>query len=742
MKLDILGVRHHGVGSAINVLKRIQDIKPDYIIVEGPIEMMDSLKDVDLTKFKPPVSIMAYNPKNLQQSLFYPFSEFSPEWQIFKYAKDNNIEFITADLPLKHSFMLEETEDRAKDIKDLAKTIHDNPLEEIAKLEGYHDSNSWWDSKFEEQYYSNAKEHFETILEVMSALRQRYINSDFETNERREAFMRESIRKAKRAKKEQVVFVCGAWHAPALLEFETKRKDDKELISKLPKCTIETSWIPWTNNRLSWRSGYGAGIESAGWYTHLWKNQNDDGKKWLIKATQIFRKNDIDISTAHVIEAFHLASVLTLMRGKNRAGLQELNEAIVSVMCMGDDILLNYITEKLSIGSTIGKIPNNLPRLPIQKDFDTKIKKYRFQIRDDTKEYKLDLRTPRGLEKSIFLHRLKVLGIKWGQLAGSRSKGNFKEIWNLSWKPEVELDIIDKAIWGNSIEIATQNYVNDLAKNSQKIDDLIFLMENSILAELFNSIDFLIKRVDEISSQSYDTAILIKTIIPLISVYRYSDIRQTDQSVLGELIENLLVRVVSSLESSCYGLNQEMATEMFELISKLNENIFLIENDSLIDQWYEEIIALSKNSEISFLIKGASYRILLDTKKYNISTVERGLSKALSIGEEPIKSAQWIEGFLKGSAMILIVDDTIWNILYVWMQNIDDESFNDLLPLLRRTFSHYSPSDRKKIGAKAKRGVSINNPTKKDENSNKNFDENMAIEMMLRTKEILQGGNS
>ena len=41
---------------------------------------------------------------------------------------------------------------------------------------------------------------------------------------------------------------------------------------------------------------------------------------------RLFRKKQIDISTAHVIEAFRLAETLTSLRGLSRIGLLELNE--------------------------------------------------------------------------------------------------------------------------------------------------------------------------------------------------------------------------------------------------------------------------------------------------------------------------------------------------------------------------------------------------------------------------------
>jgi len=741
MEVEILGIRHHGVGSAINTVRRLKAFKPDHIIVEGPMELMQSIEEVDLSRLKPPLAILTYDTKELSNSYFYPFAEYSPEWQCFKYAKEFGISLTTADMPLKHIFALnkEKREADEHEVVTAPLPIHNRPLDEIAKLEGYESADAWWDKYFEEGYYEDAKRHFETILDVMSAIRERYVNHDFEHNNQREAFMREALRKAKREKRERVLFICGAWHTPALVNYAEMAKKDKTLLSKLPKTTVETSWIPWTNSRLSWESGYGAGIDAPGWYEHLWKESKDDGKKWLVKVAKIFRQKEIDISTAHVIEAYHLATALASMRGLSRAGLAEFNQAVISVMCMGDAILLDYINKELTIGHKMGKIPNDLPKLPLQKDFESKIKTYRWALREDSKRYQLDLRTPRGLEKSTFLHRLKILNIEWGSLLHSNNKGTFKELWELRWSPEMELQIIDKGIFGNTIELATQNYVNSRAKESKDISEIIELLEASILAKLFDSVDFIIKQIDKLTTESYEVTLLMNSVIPLIKISRYSNVRQSDEVGLQGLIENMIHRIVASISMACYGLNYESATAMFEAITELNEAITLLEDDSLTEAWLLSLEEVSRIENVSFLIQGSTYRILFDTKRYESNEVSKGLSKALSLGEEPLHSAYWIEGFLKGSATILLLDSAIWNLLYLWVDGLDEKSFNDLLPLLRRTFSKFSVYDRAKIGSKAKRGIDQNEKIEIASISLENFDEKLAQKALEVTQRRLYG---
>ena len=154
-----------------------------------------------------------------------------------------------------------------------------------------------------------------------------------------------------------------------------------------------------------------------------------------------FRAKKIDISTAHVLEALRLANTLASMRGLSAPTLEEYNEATSTVMCMGDHLQLEWLRKVLTVGQKIGKVPDKLPKLPIQADFEQQVKRLRLKLSDEDKEIELDLRTERDLEKSIFLHRVTALQIHWGMVSSpEKARGTFREAWLLAWKPEMELD--------------------------------------------------------------------------------------------------------------------------------------------------------------------------------------------------------------------------------------------------------------------------------------------------------------
>src|SRR5205085_11101105 len=134
-----------------------------------------------------------------------------------------------------------------------------------------------------------------------------------EQEAQREAHMRQMIRAAQKEGYQRIAVVCGAWHAPVLIN-PGPAKADTEILKGLKRVKTEATWIPWTNSRLAYRSGYGAGVTSPGWYEHLWTAPDRITIRWLANAAQLLRAEGLDASSANVIEAVRLSESLAALR--------------------------------------------------------------------------------------------------------------------------------------------------------------------------------------------------------------------------------------------------------------------------------------------------------------------------------------------------------------------------------------------------------------------------------------------
>ena len=100
--MRILGVRHHGPGSARSVVRALEEMQPDAVLIEGPPDANDLIPLAGRAEFEPPVAILVYLPDKPQHAAFYPFAEFSPEWQAIRFGLAHELPVRFIDLPQAH----------------------------------------------------------------------------------------------------------------------------------------------------------------------------------------------------------------------------------------------------------------------------------------------------------------------------------------------------------------------------------------------------------------------------------------------------------------------------------------------------------------------------------------------------------------------------------------------------------------------------------------------------------------
>lgn len=480
MTLHIYGIRHHGPGSARSVRAALESLQPDCILVEGPPDAEAMLKLMLSEGMTPPVALLLYVPDEPHRAVYYPFAVFSPEWQALHFGLAHDVTVRFMDLPMTHSLALEPAELPVLEgttiepplLTEEALLLRRDPLTWLAQAAGYNDSERWWEHMVEQR--RDSMDVFAAINEAMTALRQEAeVIVPMEQREKlREAHMRKTIRAAQKEGFQRIAVICGAWHAP-MLDVDSdahSAKEDTTLLKGLPKIKVESTWVPWTYGRLARTSGYGAGIESPGWYDYLWNTSDtaDVATGWMSRVARLLRAKDLDASTAQVIDAVRLAESLAAMRERPVPGLPELNEAARATMCFGRDEPLQLIHNKLIVSEILGGVPDDTPMVPVQQDLQKQQKRLRLQPSAETQTKDFDLREATDLERSQLLHRLNLLDIPWGKptAATGKSKGTFHEYWALKWEPEFAVRVIEASVWGNTVYDAAAASVIDSANQS------------------------------------------------------------------------------------------------------------------------------------------------------------------------------------------------------------------------------------------------------------------------------------
>lgn len=703
-EVQVFGIRHHGPGSAKRLVKALRAFDPDCVLVEAPLDSEKTLQQIHTEGLKPPVAMLLYDPKDFSQAGYLPFAAFSPEWQAVRYALKKQIAVWAMDLPLgiklaapdQQVSLLQEEDD-----PDLALLVYD-PLAYIARLAGYEDSERWWEVTFEQE--DDDLQVFVAILELMRILRAENLRIESRETLLREAHMRKILRKAVKEGFERVAVVCGAWHAPVLADFrDFTQKEDNAALRGLKKIKLRACWIPWSYERLSRQSGYGAGVISPAWYELLYGRRAETTIRWMSRVARLFRREDLDASAANVIEAVRLAETLGAMRGLKVPGIEELEQAAVTVFAEGDPTPLSLIREKLVIGDVTGKVPPGMSVVPLQRDFEKKVKKARLSASYNSAETiskELDLRKPTQALASALLHQLNLLGIPWGnerKLSG-RELGSFKEKWRLRWRTDYTIRVIQASMYGNTLEAACDGYAWQEAQKQQQLAELLVLLDRVLKAQRFGVAARMLPLMRDAAAQSRDVEQLMAAVPQLVNILRYGSTRSTEQDFVRDLLEEILPRIYIGLPTTCLHLEEEPARRIFDRILQVNSSLGLLEEEeSRHEDWLACLDKIIQTPQTHPLLQGLAARRLFDGGYHRLEQTELNLAEAVSRANEPAEKALWLEGFLYGNALLIVYHPPLWQVIDDWVRQLRESDFFEILPILRRTFAQFSQTERKQL---------------------------------------------
>ena len=98
-QVSLFGIRHHGPGSARRLVQALDDLNPSAVLIEGPSEaseLLPMLADPDMAT---PVALLIYAEDNPANASFFPFAEYSPEYQAARWAVRHGAPLRFIDLP-------------------------------------------------------------------------------------------------------------------------------------------------------------------------------------------------------------------------------------------------------------------------------------------------------------------------------------------------------------------------------------------------------------------------------------------------------------------------------------------------------------------------------------------------------------------------------------------------------------------------------------------------------------------
>lgn len=600
--VSYFGIRHHGPGSADSLVQALQELKPVAVLIEGPADASPLLPLLARPEMQPPVALLCYPEDDPASTSFWPFAEFSPEYQATLWAVANNAAVRFIDLPSSaRTAPIEavgETESDGTEANveaDLAPHLRD-PIGTLAQAAGYEDGESWWSDIIEQNPQPGPI--FAAIADAMTTLRDgEGPLAAFEA--KREAHMRLEIAAARKEFDGPIAIVCGAFHVPAL-QATRPLKEDQALLKGLARRKSMMTWAPWTGPRLALGFGYGAGVVAPGWCKHLWqtRGQGDSSVLWLAKIAAVLRAKGHMVSTASLIEAERLARTLAVIRERPKPGFEELRDAAIAALFNGEALLWALVEAELLLGADVGEIPPDTPLAPLIEDLQRNQKAARLKPEALEHELSVDLRSESGLFRSTLLHRLSVLGVHWGKLTDSgRSRGTFRERWTLSWEPEYAVRLVENLVYGPTIEKAANGRLIQMIGAATSLDAMAALVQGAITANLSEASIAGLAALEDRAARSSECLEILTSVPPLADIIRYGEARKTETARLSGLLERLIVEGGIALAYAARDLDAQASTTLVGAMRKADEAISLVEPEQdVLDAWRNGLAAVLDGS--------------------------------------------------------------------------------------------------------------------------------------------------
>jgi len=729
------GIRHLSPAGAHHLLTFLDEVKPTAVLIEGPSDAGELAGNLVSRGVVPPVALLAYTEQLPVRTLLYPFADYSPEYQALRWASRNARHVELIDLPTEISLALVERrrgtpsveeQTRQEDKHESGQEYEEQNEQErpdlyarIAELAGEPDYEAYWERHFEHRLepgsYRRAVERFSSeVRELTEQDELRLAPQESAYNEIREAYMRRKIRETIVAghKPENIVVITGAHHTSAM-SLELPAITDEEL-ALLPRVPSRMTLMPYSYYKLSSHSGYGAGNMAPAYYELLWQcMRNGEPERlpalYLSSVAARLREQGTWRSTASVIEGVRLADALASMHDGVQPTWRDLRDAATILFGHGEFAVVAEALARTDIGTAIGSLPEGVSQTPVQDDLNRELKrlkleKYKTLVAADLE---LDLRENRqvkseeaaflDLSRSVLLHRLSVLGIRFARKQQARqANATWAEHWVLQWSPEAEIETVESTLKGETIELAAAYVIHERLLACADIAEAAKIIRLAGECALPQVIGQAISALQRLAVDAGNFAQIAETVRELSVLLQYGSVRRIDTEALLPILKQLFLRGSLMLVEAS-GCNDDAAAEMITAIHAMNA--VAQEHYEEVDEtlWLSKLQELAARDDRNAKLSGYAFSIVLERGEAGEEECSREVTRRLSPGIPADLGAGWFEGLSLRNRYALLSRDYLWRQLDEYIQGLDAEPFKRSLVFLRRAFGTFEPREKAAI---------------------------------------------
>lgn len=725
-QLYIAPVRHHSPACASAVQKMIREIRPAKVLIEAPHDLEHLIPHLLDAETEPPVAAASLLDRKDGPRLaaYYPFCAHSPEWVALREgaAVGAGLRFIDLGSDAKIAATDQEETGPRPLVREQAFDQGDYVRALCGRL-GCQDGYELWDHLFETRIGDTDWRSFlADVGAYCTALRASTPADEIESTGdiEREAHMAACLRDAMGSG--SVVVVIGGFHAAALLD-PVKTAGQT---SAGGKSDAQSYLIRYGYKELDALMGYGAGLPQPAYYEALWNHvQTKEGtpdwqeiaRKLIQNFSSKMRAAGYGISLPAQVELLRSAETLARLRNRPGALRHDLIDALTSALVKGEANGTDAWRERFVVflrGHALGEVSDNAGQPPIVADARARAKALRFNVSDGLRrERGLDIRRkPAHLAASRFAHAMTLLETDFAtrsagpDFVNTVQTGLLFEHWDYAWSPKVEGQLIEAAVFGDTITAACLGRLAQaraaLTQNgrSDDLDSLLTLLKQGLLAGLGKDLGGFLSEIKAALRRSGDfpqTAQAISTLHAIeasrgpLSLPEGLEINSTLQAAFERLIY---------LCDDLPKMREEAIPLCLDALRVLTELLRGPAADSFETALYDEALDRVAKADPQPELLGAVTAIAVEGGRKPASALSDVLSGQFhgSTPDLPARLAG-LRGMLAVAPTLLWTADGVLAVVDEFLAGLNDGAFLALLPHLRLTLSALSPREADRIAA-------------------------------------------
>ncbi len=714
-------VRHHSVVCSYHLQQTIKEYQPNCILIEGPSNANSCIPYLVHENSKPPLSIYC-SVKDKKGVLgeeegiyhcYYPFLEYSPEFQALKLANKSGISSFFIDLPYGEylAYTKKERENYNHDYL-LAHSEYINRLCEKQKCRNF---NELWEKFFElDGLNMSSQEFIKNLLTYCVYAREDYTQEMLENEGSlaREFAMFQALEE-KKQKYDKILVVTGGFHVAGMLAFL-----NKELKYTLSKKSVESEAyvMAYSFKATDQLNGYASGMPYPAFYQNVWEQIKNPQPymvallSYIAICGQQSRKQKAVVSMADEIEAYQMAQGLKALREKPQTGVYELIDSIETAFIKTDRTLtqstVKEVLEQILTGNGVGKLTREADVPPLVKDFYAHLELLSLQKSTAEHELALEIYKKKKHKKiSEFFYQLLFLKapfcekLKGPDFIHKKDMSRIREIWKYQWQEEVERSLIEKSMYGGTLKEASTSLVSQILKERlQHAGKASSLIIESLLMGLQHTLEPILMNLSEIISHDGVFSSIAECLGNLHYIEQQELVTYEKQLIqINALLAFAYQRVISLMS----GVSKIAVEEENNIISNLKEIYYLVFKQEALneDLFIDQLVELNKTINVNSAIDGATCGLLYGMKKMNDEQVLKvAASYLFGTGDKFFKSSRFLKGLFATARDIILTNDDLINGISSFLEVLEEEKFLGLLPDMRIAFSFFTPQEIDTIG--------------------------------------------